>query len=247
MKPLNGKTALVTGASRGLGRGIAISLAEQGAFVVINYLESKTPAEQVVEQIKQSNGSAIAIKADVTQRDQVQQMFADVKKKIGPVDILVNNVGDFIQEPISSMTTENWHRIFNSNLHSGFNCCQTAIPDMREKNWGRIINIGLVNANKVQAFNKITPYAIAKTGVLTFSKSLAVENAEFGITVNVVSPGLMDNGSLPENVKEDMVKIIPGKRLGTAEDLCGIINFLVSEKASYITGADIAVSGGWGI
>jgi NAD(P)-dependent dehydrogenase (short-subunit alcohol dehydrogenase family) len=247
MKLFSGKIALVTGASRGLGKGIALNLAEHGAFVVVNYRESENLANQVVEQISQNHGSAIAVKADVTQKDQVQQIFDDVKMQAGPVDILVNNVGDFLQKSLSSTTSKDWHHIINTNLHSVFNCCQIALPDMINKDWGRIINIGLVNANKNQAFSQITPYAIAKAGALTLSKSLAMETAPFGITVNVVSPGLMDNGSLSEKDKTEMEKSIPIKRLGTVDDLNGIINFLLSEKASYITGADIAVSGGWGI
>lgn len=247
MKPLSGKVALVTGASKGLGKGIAKSLAEQGAKIVINYRKSKQNALEVVEDIKQTGGTAIAIKADATQQDQVQQMFEDIQKQFGPVDILINNVGDFMLKSISDTTHEEWHNIINSNLHSVFNCCQAALSDMKENKWGRIVNIGLVNANKIQAFNQTTPYAIAKAGVLTLSKSLSVENAQFGITINVVSPGLMDNGSLAENQKLEMIKSVPGRRLGTADDLSGVINFLVSEQATYITGADIAVSGGWGI
>lgn len=247
MKPLSGKVALVTGAAKGLGKGIAKGLAEQGALVIVNYRTSEKQAAQTVHEIKQLGHPAFAIKADVTQPVQVRQMFDEVKKQFCPVDILVNNVGEFMLKSISEITSDEWHTMINSNLHSVFNCCQIALPAMKENKWGRIINIGLVNANKVQAFNQITPYAIAKSGVLTLSKSLAVENAAYGITVNVVSPGLMDNGSLAEKDKTVMQQKIPAKRLGTADDLVGIINFLSSDKADYITGADIAVSGGWGI
>lgn len=244
---LEGKTALVTGSSRGLGKGLAVGLAELGANIVVNYLQNKKAAQSVVQHIKKTNPNAISCQADVTNPHSLQNMFQHIHKTFGPVDVLINNVGDFLQNSLSDTTTEDWDRIIKSNLYSVFYCCQMAVPAMMKKNWGRIINIGLVNTNRTQAYKLVAPYAIAKSGVLTLSKSLAVEVAPYGITVNVLSPGLMNNGSLSLLEKESMAIKVPNQRLGESHDLLGIVKFLVTKEAAYITGADIVVSGGWGL
>jgi NAD(P)-dependent dehydrogenase (short-subunit alcohol dehydrogenase family) len=247
MGSLEGKTVLVTGSSQGLGKGLAVGLAATGANIVINYVHNNKAAQTTVENIKKINKNVISCPADVTGPKSVLTMFEKINSTFGPVDILINNVGDFLQKPLCDTSTENWDQIIQSNLYSVFYCCKAAVPAMKKKRWGRIINIGLVNANRNQAFKLVAPYAIAKSGVLTLSKSLAVEVARFGITVNVVSPGLMDNGSLSTLKKTGLAKKVPMKRLGDSDDLLAIAKFLLSEKAAYITGADIAVSGGWGL
>ena len=247
MNLLEGKTALVTGSSRGLGKGLAFGLAELGANVVVNYLHNKKAAQSVVKSIQKFNKNVISCQADVTDSQQVRNMFNNINTSFGPVDILINNVGDFMQKSLQDTSIEDWDHIIQSNLYSVYFCCKAALPAMKKNNWGRIINIGLANANRTHAFKLVTPYAIAKNGILTLSKSLAVEVAQNGITVNVLSPGLMDNGSLSDEEKTAFSKKVPMKRLGETKDLLGIVKFLLSDEAAYITGADIAVSGGWGL
>ena len=244
---LTNQVALVTGSSRGLGRGIALALARAGARIGINYLNNKTAAQEVAAQIRQLGSEAILVQADVCDYDQVEQMIARILEKWGKIDLLVNNVGNFLQKQISEIEISEWHGLIASNLHSAFYCCKATLPHMRQRKYGRIVNIGLANANRIQSYQRITPYAIAKTGLVILTKSMAVEEGPFGISVNVVSPGLMDNGSLSSQELTALAERVPMGHVGTAKDLSDAILFLASPKAVYITGTEIIVSGGWGV
>lgn len=247
MIDLSHKNALITGSARGLGRDIALSLAGCGANVVIHYYKSRDRAEGLVHQIRNLGRQAFSFSADLTKFGQVNNLFQKVQQRYGSVDILINNVGNFLQKSLDQTSIQEWHDILESNLNSTFYCCKAALPLMRRQQYGRIINIALANADRIQAFKNITPYAIAKTGVLILTRSLAVEEAKNNITVNAVSPGLYDNGSLTKSEILAHSRHVPQGRVGRAHDLIGAIHYLLSDEAEYVTGANIIVSGGWGL
>lgn len=247
MTNLKGKTALVTGGSRGLGKDVALFLGKLGANVAVNYLQDKDAAEKVVARIKETGADAEGIQADVRDWEQVEKLVTGTVDRFGSIDLLINNVGDFITSSLLKMDIKDWHNMLDSNLHSAFYCSRAVIPLMQKRKFGRIVNIALASANPIHAYKTVAAYAIAKTGVLILTKSLAVEVAPFGITVNAVSPGLMDNGSLTPGRIDSIAPKIPLGKPGTSKDIAGAIGYLVSDEAAYVTGTEIIVSGGWGL
>ncbi|MBN2412822.1 SDR family oxidoreductase [candidate division KSB1 bacterium] len=246
MNGLTGKVALITGSSRGLGRGMAMVLAEKGVRVIINYSTNSRNARDTVEEIRAKGLQAVEIQGDVREWRQVRALVKKAAAEWGQLDFLINNVGDFVYKKFNDIRIDDWNNMINSNLTSCFYCCKAVLPVMRKQKYGRIINIGLANAG-IKAYQNVVPYAIAKTGVHILTKSLAVSEAEYGITVNVVAPGLMDNGSLSEKEIRDMGRAVPKQRTGTADDLAGAVLYLLSDNANYVTGTEIIVSGGWGL
>jgi 3-oxoacyl-[acyl-carrier protein] reductase len=241
---LTNKIALVTGSSRGIGRAIALRLAEDGCSIVINYKSNSWSAEQVVKQIKKMERKVIPVQCYVSNFADVEDMIRKVKSEFGRIDILVNNVGPFLYKTIFDTTIQEWHEILNSNLNSVFYCCKAVVPIMREQRSGVIINIGAPNAERTQGYLKNCAYAVAKTGMVVFSKSLAKEEAQNGIRVNVVNPGFIETENYTEEMKKDMPRQVPLKRLGKPEEIANAVAFLCSDEASYITGAVINVHGG---
>jgi 3-oxoacyl-[acyl-carrier protein] reductase len=241
---LTDKVALVTGSSRGIGRAIGLKLAEEGCSLVINYLSNSWAAEQVVQQIKEKGRKAIAIQCDVSNFADVEEMIRKIRSEFGRLDVLVNNVGPFLYKPIFETTLGDWHQIMNSNLNSVFYLCRMVVPIMRDQRSGVIVNIGAPNAERTQGYTRTCAYAVAKTGVVVFSKSLAREEAEHGIRINVVNPGFIQTESYTEEMKRNMLKDVPMKRLGKPEDIANAVAFLCSDEAEYITGAVLNVQGG---
>ena len=242
---LEGRVALVTGASRGIGRATALRLAEMGATVAVNYNASAGPAEEVVSQIASAGGNAVAFAADVADPKAVEGLIAAVIAKFGKLDILVNNAGIVRDNIMMRMSLDEWDAVFNTNLRSMFVACQTALRGMMRNRWGRIINLTSVVAlsgNSGQA-----NYSAAKAGVIGLSKSLAREYASRSITVNAVAPGYIDTdivAVIPENLRAEMIKQIPLGRIGKPEEIADAIAFLASERAAYITGQVLSVNGG---
>ena len=242
---LDGKTALVTGASRGIGRAIALCLAAEGARVAIHYAGNVRAAEEVKTAIEAAGGTAILCQADIADSSAVEAMVANVVKEFGTIDILVNNAGITRDALLMRMKDEDFAKVLNTNLKGVFYCTKAVSKLMMKKRSGRIVNmasvVGLVgNAGQ-------TNYAAAKAGVIGFSKSAAKELASRGITVNVVAPGFIGTdmtAGLPESVKEKMLTDIPLGRMGEAEDVANAVLFLASEQASYITGQVVNVDGG---
>ena len=242
---LDGKTALVTGASRGIGRAIALCLAAEGARVAINYAGNVRAAEEVKTAIEAAGGTAILCQADIADSSAVEAMVANVVKAFGTIDILVNNAGITRDALLMRMKDEDFTKVLNTNLKGVFYCTKAVSKLMMKKRSGRIVNmasvVGLVgNAGQ-------TNYAAAKAGVIGFSKSAAKELASRGITVNVVAPGFIGTdmtAGLPESVKEKMLTDIPLGRMGEAEDVANAVLFLASDQASYITGQVVNVDGG---
>ena len=242
---LDGKTALVTGASRGIGRAIALRLATEGARVAINYAGNVKAAEEVKAAIEAAGGTAILCRADVADSAAVEAMVADVAKEFGAIDILVNNAGITRDTLLMRMKDEDFAKVLDTNLKGVFYCTKAVAKLMMKKRAGRIVNmasvVGLVgNAGQ-------TNYAAAKAGVIGFSKSAAKELASRGITVNAVAPGFIGTdmtADLPESVKEKALSDIPLGRAGQPEDVANAVLFLASDQASYITGQVVHVDGG---
>ncbi len=238
---MNEKIALVTGSSRRMGRSIALRLADDAAGVVVHFKSDRTAAAEVVREIESKGKLSGSFQADLTREDQAETLIQEVEKQFGRIDILVNNVGPILEKPWEKLDSEDWDAMWRGNLGSAYYCSRAVLPGMRRRKWGRIINMGFSRVEQLAAYRDIVPYAIAKTGLLILTKSVAVSVASDGITVNMVSPGLIEGGVLPKNQN------IPAGRLGTFDDVSSAIMFLVSDRANYITGANIVVSGGWKI
>jgi len=242
---LTGKTALVTGASRGIGRAIALRLAEAGANVVVNYAGSEAAAAETVAMVKERGRDAIMIKANVANAEEVQEMFKQALDQFGSIDILVNNAGITRDNLLMRMKEEEWDDVINTNLKGVFNCIKAATRPMMKQRSGRIINITSVVGvlgNPGQA-----NYVAAKAGVIGLTKTTARELASRNITVNAVAPGFIDTdmtAGLPEDVKNAMLGQIPLARLGQPDEIASVVVFLASDAASYMTGQTLHVDGG---
>ncbi len=245
---LKDKVAIVTGASRGIGSEVAKILAEYGAKVIVNYCGSKEKAEEVVNEIKENGGTAIAYKANVASTKEVEAMFSDVMNEFGRIDILVNNAGITRDNLIIKMSEEEFTSVINTNLIGAFHCCKHASKLMLKQKSGRIINIssvlGLIgNAGQAN-------YCAAKAGIIGMTKSLAKELGSRQITVNAIAPGFIQTDMtdvLPDKVKEMVISQVPLKKLGVTRDIAEAVAFLASEKAAYITGQVLQVDGGMGM
>ena len=237
--------ALVTGGSRGIGRAISLALAEAGWKVAVNYRSAADAASEVVRQIESRGGTAVAVPGDVTEEEAAGSVVASVEEQLGPLGVLVNNVGEFRLAPLGAMSYKQWREVIDSNLSSAFLMSHLVLPGMRRRRYGRIVNIGLGPVHLVRAAPNVAAYAVAKTGVVVMTMSLAAEEAPHGILVNCVSPGLIDNGFLPPEQASWMHKRVPMGRLGEADEVAKAVVFLVSEQASYVSGANLTVSGGW--
>jgi 3-oxoacyl-[acyl-carrier protein] reductase len=242
---LKGKTAVVTGASRGIGRAIALELAEHGANVVVNYSGSEAKAHEVVEAIKEMGGQAIAVRANVANMDEVQAMMKEAVSQFETIDILVNNAGITRDNLLMRMKEDEWDDVININLKGVFNSTKAVTRQMMKQRSGRIINIASivgVMGNAGQA-----NYVAAKAGVIGLTKSTARELASRHITVNAIAPGFITTDmtdKLSEEVKTEMLKQIPLARFGEAADIASVVSFLASEKSAYITGQTLHVDGG---
>ena len=242
---LDGKSALVTGASRGIGKAIALALAAEGAQVAINYAGNTAKAEEVKAQIEAAGGRAILVQADVADAAQVEEMVKKVAEEFGSIDILINNAGITRDGLLMRMKEEQWDAVLNTNLKSVFNCTKAVTKLMMKKRYGRIVNMSSVVGRMGNAGQ--ANYAAAKAGIIGFSKSVAKELASRGITVNMIAPGCIETdmtAALPDKVKEAMLADIPLGRVGRPEDIAEAAVFLASDKAGYITGQIINVDGG---
>jgi 3-oxoacyl-[acyl-carrier protein] reductase len=242
------RTALVTGASKGIGRGIALRLAEMGINVAINYNSSAGAASEVESVVKNAGVEALTVQADVSDLGQVKAMVDRVQKEWGHIDILVNNAGIIDDGLLVRMSDEVWERVIATNLNGTFYCTRAALRAMLRRRWGRIINIGSVvglRGNPGQ-----TNYTASKAGIIGFAKALAKEVATRNITVNTVAPGYLETETtsvLTDDQKAYWLSVIPQGHFGEVDDIAHLVAFLASDKAKYITGQVISVDGGMAV
>ncbi|MEI6204014.1 MAG: 3-oxoacyl-ACP reductase family protein [Enhydrobacter sp.] len=239
MKDLAQRVALVTGGSRGIGRAIAISLAEAGAAVVVNYREKSAEAEVVAQSIRDKGGKAMTIQADVSQASEVARMVAGVEAELGPVDVLVNNAGIGLIRGIDDLTEADFDITIAVNLKSAFLCIQRVIPGMRQKKWGRIINI---SSGAARGGGGIGPhYNASKAGMEGLTRGYAARLVKEGITVNAVAPSLIETDMVKQGLASSPARI-PLGRFGTSEECAQVVMMLV--RTEYMTGQTVALSGG---
>jgi 3-oxoacyl-[acyl-carrier protein] reductase len=231
--------ALVTGAAAGLGREIALALAGSCRAVGVHYRRSAASARETAAAIRERGAQSAVFAADLARAGGPARLVGAVERRFGRLDILVNNVGPFLQKPWDELTFEDWDAAMRGNLYAAYGCLQAVLPGLRKRGWGRIINIGYGRAEQLAAFPGILPYAAAKTALLLLTRTAAAGEAGSRITVNMVSPGLLRGGVLPggQDPKSDA--------LGTFIDVAEAVRFLVSEKAARISGTNLIVAGTW--
>ncbi len=239
------KVALVTGGSRGIGRAIALRLAADGAYVVVNYARNRAAAEEVVSAIEKAGGRARAIGFDVSDFDRVQEEIENIVTELGGIQILVNNAGITQDTLIVRMKKDDWDNVITTNLNGVFNCTKAVARIMIKQRQGRIINLTSVVGEMGNSGQ--TNYAASKAGIIGFTKAAARELASRAITVNAVSPGFIETDitqNLTEEIRKQYIEKIPLLRFGSPEDVAGVVAFLASDEASYITGEVLRVNGG---
>ena len=241
MPELKNRVALVTGASRGLGKAIALALAEAGAAVAVNYRKRDDEAAAVTEAIVKSGGRAAAFAADVSLRLAVDGMVRDIEARLGSIDILVNNAGMATPHGLDDMTEEDFDRTIAVNLKSAFLCTQAVLPGMRARGWGRIINISSIGA-RIGSTSVSVPYATSKAGIEGLTRGYAARLAAQGITVNAIAPGLIDTEMGRPLVEAGLASRIPVGRVGTGEEIAQAALLLVNN--GFMTGQTLAVNGG---
>jgi NAD(P)-dependent dehydrogenase (short-subunit alcohol dehydrogenase family) len=244
---MKSKVIVITGGHSGLGKAITLDLAAQGADLIILYRKNHAAAKEISKNIEPEQSSIQTLQIDVTDWSQVKAGFESILNRTHRIDALINCVGDFINRSLDRTTVDDWHHMLASNLNSVFYCCKSALPAMRKQKYGRIINLSVANADRIQAYSNVVPYAIAKTGVLILTKSLARQEASHGITANTISPGLFDNEKMSDSEIIEQSSKVPVGKIGTGKDLLGALHFLLSDQARYVTGSNVVVSGGWGL
>ena len=245
---LLGKTAIITGSARGIGRAVALRFAADGADVVINYVRSAAQAQEAAAAVRQHGRRALVVQADVSQRAQVEALLQQTLEAFGKVDILVSNAGIVIDKPFVESTDDDWQAAIETNLHGFFNCCRVVLPYMMTRRYGRIIATGSVIVDTGNfGPNKYAVCTASKGGIVAMVKPLAVEAAPYGITVNAVSPGYIATDMMHDidpAGREAIKRVIPMGRYGTPEEVAAAMAFLASDEAAYITGQVLRVNGG---
>jgi 3-oxoacyl-[acyl-carrier protein] reductase len=233
------RIALVTGAARGMGRAIALRLAEDVSGVAVHYYTRRDEAQELAAAIRDKGKLSAVFRADLTKKAQAAGLVKKVEERFARIDVLVNNVGPFLVKPWDQLEVADWERALRGNLLGPYFCLKAALPGMRKRKWGRIVNIGYSRAEHLGAFPTIVPYAVAKTGLLTLTRTAAASEVGNGITVNMVSPGLMRGGALPQG------RNITESQIGTFEDVAEAVAFCASDQAAAVTGANVIVAGTW--
>jgi len=248
MKEFNGKTAVVTGGSRGIGREIVLMLAENGARVAFNYLSNKDQADRLVEEVRANGGECLAAQADIRDGDAVKNWIADVREKFDGLDILVNNAGIIRDKPLMMMLNDDWHDVIDTNLNGMYNAARACIVTFLKQRKGDIVNISSLSG--LIGLPGQTNYSSAKGAVNSFTKALAKETAAYGVRVNAVAPGFVETemvSHLDEQQQEKIKASIPLARFGQAREVAGCVKFLLSDASSYMTGQIIQMDGGLAI
>jgi 3-oxoacyl-[acyl-carrier protein] reductase len=241
------KVALITGGVRGIGRGVALDLAGRGWSVAICYRTSTREADETVAAITTHGVKGLAVQADVSQPQAAAGLIQRVHAEWGRIDALVNGAGPYHRVQLLQETNAGWHSMFDNNLHPVFYLTQAVIPIMKQQRWGRIVSFTMANAEKLVAQPNLTAHYISKVSILALARSFAKVVAADGITINCIAPGYIDSGSAPQDELERALKTIPAGYIGSIDDAVAVTRFLLSDEARYINGANIELSGGWGI
>ena len=241
------RVALITGGAKGIGRGIALDLAAQQWSVAICYRTSEAEAQLTTLAITQRGGHALAVCCDVSKPTAAKDLVAQVEQRWGHIDALINGAGPYHRVNLFEETVEGWNEMFDGNLHPIFYLAQAVAPGMKARKSGRIISFSMANADQMISQPDVTAHYIAKAGVLILTRTLAKLLAPHGITVNAISPGFIDSGSAPPEELAGMTKRIPAGYIGEVSDTVSAVRYLLSDEARYVNGANIQISGAWGI
>ncbi|MBK9308653.1 MAG: SDR family oxidoreductase [Nitrospira sp.] len=244
---MNQRVALITGGAKGIGRGIALDLAAQQSRIAICYRTSEAAAQQTAQDITTRGGEALVIRCDVSDPVASKNLVAQVEQTWGRIDVLINGAGPYHRINLFDETVAGWNEMFDGNLHPIFYLARAVAPGMKARKVGRIISFSMANADQMEAQPDVTGHYIAKAGVLILTRTLAKLLAPYGITVNAISPGFIDSGSAPPQELAAMTKRIPAGYIGTVDDTIAAVRYLLSEEARYVNGANIQISGAWGI
>ena len=239
---LSHRWALVTGTNGPIGRGVALALGERHAKQILVYRQHREEAEKTAELVRRAGGEATVVQADVTRFDEVERLRERVRQITGRLDVVVNGVGDLLAKPALETGPEEWYAVLRSNLDSAFFVSKAFLPLLRENGWGRIVNFGVAGCSDFRAFRQIPVYGMAKTALFAITRALAREVAQWGITVNLISPGFLEVGEFPIDPQR-----IPARRLGFVSEVVAAVLYLISDEAAYVNGTEIVVSGGWNI
>jgi 3-oxoacyl-[acyl-carrier protein] reductase len=239
--------ALITGGAKGIGRGIALDLAARHWKIALCYRTSEAEANATAQDIMARGGRSLAIRCDVSDPVAAKNLVAQIEQEWGRIDVLINGAGPYHRINLFDETVEGWNEMFDGNLHPIFYLAQAVAPGMKARKAGRIINFSMANADQMEAQPDVTGHYIAKAGILILTRTLAKLLAPYGITVNAISPGFIDSGSAPPQELAAMTKRIPAGYIGTIDDTVAAVRYLLSEEARYVNGANIQISGGWGI
>jgi 3-oxoacyl-[acyl-carrier protein] reductase len=235
---LTGDVALVTGSARGVGRELLTAIAEDGADAAVHYRTSETAARDTAERIREEGGRATTVQGDVTDPGEVDGIFDAVEADLGTVDVLVNNVGAFAPTHWEDIDYGTWRTVMETNLDATYLCSKRALPAMRDQSYGRVVNVGYASSEKGLVSPKNFPYFAAKAGVLMFTRMLAADTADDGITVNAVSPHVVENS-------DEFPEELPRGRPASFEDIQQAVRFFLDDGSDYVSGQNVEVSGGW--
>lgn len=241
------RVALITGGAKGIGRAIGLDLAARGWKVAFCYRASIAEAKDTWDAMRAMGVEALAERADVSDPEECEELYQKVIEEFGRIDALVNCAGPYVREPLLEQSVETWRSQFDNNLHPVFYLARLVAPGMAERRFGRIVNFSMANADQMASQPMVTAHYIAKAGILILTKTLARILGPQGITVNAISPGFIDSGSAPAGELERMVKNIPAGYVGELSDAVAAARFLLSDEARYVNGANLHVSGGWGV
>lgn len=244
---MTSRVALITGGARGIGRAVASDLAGLGWNIAICYRKSAEEAAGVMGSVQKKGAKGLALQCDVSDSKAAGTLVQQVSQEWGRIDALINCAGPYHRVGLLEETVQGWHSMFDNNLHPVFYLSQAVIPGMTERKWGRIICFSMANADQLIAQPQLTAHYIAKVGLLILTRSLARLVAPHGITANAISPGFIDSGSAPKEEMAAMAKRIPAGYVGSLDDAVSVVRFLLSEEARYVNGANIHLSGAWGI
>ncbi|MBN1567494.1 MAG: SDR family oxidoreductase [Acidobacteria bacterium] len=243
----NSRVALISGGVRGIGRAIALTLAREGWVIAACYRKSEKEAEILRSELQSCEAQSRILRADVSDPSAAEDLVQRIERECGRIDALINCIGAYHRIPLMQESVEGWHRMFDNNLHPVFYLCRAAAPGMIQRGWGRIINFSMVNADQNAGQPFVTAHYIAKIGVAVLTRSLAKVLAPHGITANSISPGFIETGSVPPEELLPSFQSIPAGYPGSPDDVVTAVCYLLSDEAHYVNGANIQISGGWGV